>query len=208
VGGDFYDVLALPDGSTALAVGDIVGHDLDAAAAMGQLRSLFRACVWEVVVDGDGDLASVLTRLDRLVQALQLTVLATLFCARVFRDGPFGTPWNLSYAAAGHPPPLLRGPDGSITELSAARGLVLGVDAEIARRSETTCVLPGSILVAYTDGLVEHRGEDWDEGVERVRALLADAPAGVSSAALAELLAEASAGERHDDVAILVVGFS
>ena len=104
VGGDWYDVLELPDGATGVAIGDVMGHDLSAAAAMGQLRSVLRSYAWE----GDRP-AQVLDRLNRLVQGLDMAQLATCVYARLTRVDGGG---ELVWSNAGHLSPLVRLPDG------------------------------------------------------------------------------------------------
>ena len=91
VGGDFYDLLQLPDGSIGMVIGDVVGHDVAAAAAMGHLRGLIRACVWEAE---DDDPSAVLTRVDRLVQGLHVAPMATLVYARAVPPAVPGAPWR------------------------------------------------------------------------------------------------------------------
>jgi serine phosphatase RsbU (regulator of sigma subunit) len=207
VGGDFYDVLVLPGGSAGLAVGDVVGHDINAAAAMGQLRGLLQACAWELDADGGDDPGRVLDRLDQLVQSLNVTDLATVFYARAEpQAGPAGH-WTMRYAVAGHPSPMLRLPGGRVLDLDSARGPALGLGGSAIRLIGTVELPPGSLLVAFTDGLVERRGEDWDTSAHRIRQVLADAPADVGVAALAQRLAATADGERSDDIAILVVRF-
>ena len=111
VGGDWYDVLKLPDGAVGLAVGDVVGHDLQAAAAMGQLRGVLRSYAW----DG-GPPGSVLDRCDQLVQGLEMAAMATAVYARL--EPLEGSDDRLlRYANAGHPAPLLLGPDGRLRRL-------------------------------------------------------------------------------------------
>jgi PAS domain S-box-containing protein len=207
VGGDFYDVLVLPEGSAGLAVGDVVGHDINAAAAMGQLRGLLQACAWELDADGGDDPGRVLDRLDRLVQAFNVTGLATVFYARAERQGSPASHWTMSYAVAGHPPPILRLPDGRLLDLDRAQGAALGLRSQAIGPTGTVELPPGSLLAAFTDGLIERRDEDWDTGVCRIRQVLADAPADISAAALAERLVGTADGERRDDIAILVVRF-
>jgi PAS domain S-box-containing protein len=207
VGGDFYDVLVLPTGSAGLAVGDVVGHDINAAAAMGQLRGLLRACAWELDADGGDDPGRVLDRLDQLVQSLNVTDLATVFYARVERQAGPASHWTMRYAVAGHPPPMLRLPDGRVLDLDRARGPALGLGGYAIRLTGTVQLPLGSLLVAFTDGLVERRGEDWDTSADRIRQVLADAPADIGAASLAQRLVMTADGERSDDIAILVVRF-
>jgi hypothetical protein len=106
VGGDWYDVLQLPDGAVGIAVGDVVGHDLRAAAAMGQLRGVVRSYAW-----GGDQPGSVLDRCDQLVQGLEMAAMATAVYARLDPPDPDGTR-TLHYANAGHPTPLLLTPEG------------------------------------------------------------------------------------------------
>ena len=206
VGGDFYDVLALADGSVGLAVGDVVGHDLAAAATMGQLRGLLRACAWEDASTGGGSPGEVLDRADRLVHGLELTRLATVIYARAERPGP-SPEWALHYATAGHPLPLLRHPDGTVVELGGG-GLALGARPGATRRSYRVAVPVGSVLVAFTDGLVERRPLDWDAAVAALHSVLAGGTTDTPLVALIEQLLDSVDGQLTDDVAVLVVRFT
>jgi serine phosphatase RsbU (regulator of sigma subunit) len=206
VGGDFYDVLALADGSVGLAVGDVVGHDLAAAATMGQLRGLLRACAWEDASTGGGSPGEVLDRADRLVHGLDLTRLATVLYARAERPGP-SPEWALHYATAGHPLPLLRRPDGTVVELGGG-GLALGARPGATRRSYRVAVPVGSVLVAFTDGLVERRPLDWDEALAALHSVLAGATTDTPLGVLIERLLDSVDGQLTDDVAVLVVRFT
>ena len=132
VGGDFYDLLHLPDGSVGIAIGDVVGHDVAAAAAMGHLRGVLRAVVWEAE---DGDPGSVLARVDRLVQGLRVASLATMVYARAERPPRPGEPWRVHVANAGHPPLLLRAPSGAVRLVDGVTGLLVGVDATAHRET-------------------------------------------------------------------------
>ena len=203
VGGDFYDLLALPDGSIGIAVGDVVGHDVAAAAAMGHLRGVLRACIWDAV---DADPGAVLARVDRLMQGLRVASLATMVYARAVRPETPGSPWALHVANAGHPPLLLRAPDGAVRLLDDVTGLLVGVDATTHRNTLVLHVPPGTTLIAYTDGLIERPGLDLDHGIgqlcERVEAAPADAdPRRLCDAAVA------GAVDHRDDVALLAVRF-
>jgi serine phosphatase RsbU (regulator of sigma subunit) len=209
VGGDFYEALPLPGGRIGLAVGDVVGHDVRAAAAMGQLRSLVRAFAWESATDRGGDPGEVLDRVDRVVTALGIAALASVWFATVGPPGPGGNR-TLHWSSAGHPPPLLRLPDGRVRVLDdrVAAGTVLGVDGAAARRTAATDVPPGSVLVAYTDGLSERRGEHPDVGTDRLVRALAAAPRHGGPGVVADGLTRLVAPERGDDIAVLVVDFS
>ena len=128
VGGDWYDVLNLPDGAVGVAVGDVVGHDLRAAAAMGQLRGVLRSYAW----DG-GPPGSVLDRCDQLVQGLDMAAMATAVYARL--EPPDATGERvLRYANAGHPTPLLLGPDGKLWRLDGNHSPMIGAVPSLGRR--------------------------------------------------------------------------
>jgi serine phosphatase RsbU (regulator of sigma subunit) len=206
VGGDFYDVMELPGGLVGLAVGDVVGHDLHAAAVMGQLRILLRAAAWESVERDDPPAAAV-TALDHTVQSLELTTFATLFFAQAHR-GAQGTPWSVKYVSAGSPPPFLLLPDGAIVELDRARGIALGVSEDAGSKSVSVEIPSGGVLVAFTDGLVERRHTPSDVVLEELRSAIDRAPRDRGAGAIADAVLAAADGERADDIALLVVGFS
>jgi hypothetical protein len=203
VGGDFYDLLSLPDGAVAVAVGDVVGHDLAAAAAMGHLRGLLRACMWDAA---DPDPGAVLGRLDRLVQGLQVAQMATIVYVRAVRPAAPGQPWRLELGNAGHPPMLLRDPDGSIRQLDGVTGLLVGVDATHHRDSVVEEVPAGTTLIAYTDGLIEQPGMDLDQGIAALAARLRAAPVDATPADLCRH-AVGPTPDRRDDVAVIAVRF-
>jgi len=203
VGGDFYDLLALPDESIALVVGDVVGHDVAAAAAMGHLRGLLRACVWDA---GNADPAAVLARVDRLVQGLRVASLATMVYARAVRpEGP-GEPWRVHVANAGHPPMLLRHPEGSVQILSEVTGLLVGVDVAVDRKSVVLEVPTGTTLMAYTDGLIERPGQDMDQGIHELCERVMRAPRGAGPRELCDV-AVSGALDHRDDVALIAIRF-
>jgi PAS domain S-box-containing protein len=204
VGGDFYDLLHLPDGSVGIAIGDVVGHDVAAAAAMGHLRGLLRAVVWDA---GDAEPGELLGRVDRLVQGLHVAPLATMAYARAVRPAAGGGPWRLTLANAGHPPLALRSPDGTVRLLDGITGLLVGVREGAHRASTAVDVVPGSTLVAFTDGLIERPGLDLDAGLAQLVGRLAAAPADATPAELC-LHAVGPAPDRRDDVAVLAVRFS
>jgi serine phosphatase RsbU (regulator of sigma subunit) len=163
VGGDWYDVLPLPDGAVGVAVGDVVGHDLRAAAAMGQLRGVLRSYAW----DGGGP-GSVLDRCDQLVQGLEMAAMATAVYARIEPPADDGSRL-VRYANAGHPAPLLLAPDGGLRRLDEQRSPMIGAVRDLGRRAgaghteaQVRCA-PGSLLLLYTDGFTDIAGEDADE---------------------------------------------
>jgi serine phosphatase RsbU (regulator of sigma subunit) len=132
--------------------------------------------------------------------------MATMVHARAVRPPAEGGSWRLEVANAGHPPVLLRGPDGEVRLLDGATGLLVGVDASSRRTTRVIEVPPGSTLLAYTDGLIETPGADMDTGIGELAHRLASAPV---SASPAELCAAAVSGvlDRRDDVALLAVRF-
>lgn len=204
VGGDFYDLLPLPDGSTALVIGDVVGHDVAAAAAMGHLRGLIRACLWDAA---NPDPSTVLSRVDRLVQGLRVAAFATMVYVRAVRPEIPGGTWLLQVGNAGHPPPLLRLPDGSVRPFDGATGLLVGVDESTHRETRTTEVPPGTTLLLYTDGLVERPGSDLDQGIAELCERLVAAPVGAGPRELCDA-AVSGRLDRRDDVALIAVQFT
>ena len=199
VGGDWYDVFALPDGAIGVAIGDVMGHDIAAAAAMGQLRSVLRSYAYE-----GSSPSVVLDRLDRLVQDFEMAQLATAIYGRLLLD-PEGA--TLSFTNAGHLPPLLRTPDGVVTQLERSASPLIGaVPPGAAQRGERVVALPaGSELLLYTDGLVETRDRDLDEGMAVLSRGFAATDRGASPDDVCdELLAGAVSGGQ-DDVALLLV---
>ncbi|WP_233517646.1 SpoIIE family protein phosphatase [Geodermatophilus marinus] len=203
VGGDFYDLLHLPDGSVGMVIGDVVGHDVAAAAAMGHLRGLIRACAWEAA---DPDPGVVLARVDRLVQGLQVASMATMVYARAVPPEGEGRPWRVHVANAGHPPLLLRDPEGTVRVLSEVTGLLVGVDGAARRETVVLDVLPGSTLLAYTDGLIERPGVDLDAGIDELTTRLGQAPADASPRHLCDA-AVAGSIDGRDDVALIALRF-
>jgi serine phosphatase RsbU (regulator of sigma subunit) len=203
VGGDFYELLHLPDGAVGIAVGDVVGHDVAAAAAMGHLRGLLRACAWDAP---DNDPGEVLGRVDRLVQGLHVAPMATMVYARAERPTAVDAPWRLDVGNAGHPPLLLRHVDGSVEMLDGITGLLIGVDAEHRRASKTMELPVGSTLIAYTDGLIERPGEDLDAGIAALVSRLALAPPDATPADLC-VHAVGPHPDRRDDLAVIALRF-
>ncbi|MET8168674.1 GAF domain-containing SpoIIE family protein phosphatase [Streptomyces sp. NPDC005329] len=199
IGGDWYDAFRQPDGSLITVIGDVTGHGLHAAVMMSQLRTALRA----YAVDG-GSPGELLTRLHLFLHHLQPDLYATAVIARFHPGEPV-----LTWAAAGHPPPVLRGPDGRVRTLDAKPGAMLGIplDQEIA--DHTVPLEPGSTLALYTDGLVERRAQGIDPGIERLAAALGACRAEELDADLdgsAERILDPmlSDSERDDDVCLLL----
>jgi serine phosphatase RsbU (regulator of sigma subunit) len=204
VGGDWYDAFLQPPGATMVVIGDVVGHDTEAAAAMGQLRGMLRGIAYRAGVGP----SAVLTDLDAAIEGLGMGTMATAAIARVettAEEWAAGTA-RLRWCNAGHPPPLLLHRDGHVEELSGAGSeLMLGVDPTTHRTDSVVTVARGATLLLYTDGLVEGRDLPLDDGIARLREALeelADRPlAELCDAVIDRLRPEGL----QDDVALVAV---
>jgi serine phosphatase RsbU (regulator of sigma subunit) len=192
VGGDFYDVIAFEDGRLALFVGDVMGRGVTAAAAMAQMRAAVRA--YAAV---DPTPAAVLTRLDQMYAQFPTEQLVTLvfLLADPSRH-------ELAVANAGHPPPLLLRTDQSADQLPIADGCPLGV-APQERRQVTVPFGAGDTVLAFTDGLIERRGEDITDGQERLLHAATSLRAGDLATALTGMVGAVRDPSRDDDVAVV-----
>ncbi|MGY1633170.1 SpoIIE family protein phosphatase [Geodermatophilus sp. SYSU D01186] len=171
VGGDWYDAFLQPGGAAVLVIGDVVGHDTAAAAAMGQLRGLLRGIAYR---QGIGP-AQVLSDLDAAVQGLGMPTMATAAVARVEQtpEQRAAGLTSLRWSNAGHPPPLLLHDDGRVEELAGSRPeLMLGVDPAAPRTESVVTFRRGATVLLYTDGLVEGRDLPLDDGIARLRTAL------------------------------------
>lgn len=198
VGGDWYDGFVLPNGETALVIGDVAGHDLDAAVTMSQLRSMLRG----VAVDRQEPPGVVLRRLDVVNHTLSQEATGT--CLYAVLDGSGPGPWELRHSSAGHPPPLLTTRDGETRYLEGGAGLMLGVEPDEPRPDATTVLPDDSTVLLYTDGLIERRDESLGTSLDRLRrhtAALAREPLDVFCD---ELLIGLGA-DNADDIAVLAV---
>jgi GAF domain-containing protein len=196
VGGDWYDAFAQPDGSVMLAVGDVSGHDIEAAATMGQLRNLVRGDAY----GRDDEPGPLLTQLDKAVRGLRVRATATAVLARIRREGDA---YTVAYSNAGHPPPMLLLPDGTVEVWWSTPEPLLGLTSRKERATHRRTVPAGATLLLYTDGLVEHPGHLLDDGIARV----AEALRGETELPGEELctrLIEAAA-HRADDIALLLI---
>ncbi|HEU0103822.1 MAG TPA: SpoIIE family protein phosphatase [Mycobacteriales bacterium] len=202
VGGDWYDAFLTRDGTTSLVIGDVAGHDQDAAASMAQVRNLLRGVAH---VLGEPP-AAVLSGLDRALVDLTVGALATAVLAQVEqdeRDADLGLR-VLRWSNAGHPPPLLLRADGTAELLTRPVDLLLGLDPATPRADHTQVLEPGATVLLYTDGLVERRSAPLDQGLEWLRSTV-DRLAGLELNALCdELLAELD-DEIEDDIALLAL---
>ena len=194
VGGDWYDVIELPGGAVALAMGDVEGHDLGAAALMGLVRGAVRA----YALDGLPP-ATVLERTNAFLNGLQLSRIVTLSFLQLHPPTRLVTT-----VSAGHPPTLLVAGDDEVSELPTDTGPPLGVPLTGHQWPETTTQLgEQSTLVLFTDGLVESRAIDIGDGIERVAQTLSSGRHATPDA-LADLLLTARANNAYDDVALVV----
>jgi serine phosphatase RsbU (regulator of sigma subunit)/PAS domain-containing protein len=201
VGGDWYDVVTAGDG-LALVIGDVQGHGVQAAATMGQLRSAVRAFAL-----GDRPPDEVMSGTNHLLIDLDAGLFAS--CCYLRLDPATGL---VQAARAGHPPPLLRRPDGRTHVVELPGGVVLGVDPRAHYPVAELRIAPGSVLALYTDGLVERPGVDIDDGIGALRVALAKAGApavrqgGRSLAGMADRLTATArhTADRPDDIALLL----
>jgi anti-sigma regulatory factor (Ser/Thr protein kinase) len=191
LGGDWYDVFPLAGGTIGLAVGDVVGHGVEAAAVMAQLRTALRA----YAVEGH-EPAVVVDRVNALMWELGPAPMTTLVYLVV--DAAEET---VTVVNAGHPPPLVVAPTGAASYLESPRCVALGVTREQPYRSASGTLPTGSIVMLYTDGLIERRGESIDAGLERLRALAEgfDDVAALCDAVVAGVVPD----PRPDDVAFI-----
>ncbi len=193
VGGDWYDVFALPSGWLCVTIGDVVGHGIRAAVTMSRYRTALRA----YALDNE-DPAATLVKVDRGARQFLPDTMATVLYAMV--EPSFE---RMHISSAGHPPPMLA-PAGRPAALVATPiDPPLGVAIEPRRRTTTIDVPPGALICFYTDGLVERRGAPVDDGLERLRASLSAGPAEpVCAAVMSEMV---GVEEPADDIAVLLL---
>ena len=194
VGGDWYEALALEDGTIGLAIGDVAGRGIRAASVMGAVRPALRT----YVLDGHSP-EDALERLNRQMKDDDSSEMATLLHLRF--DPRTGI---AHYVRAGHPPALLRRPDGEVVELGEGGAPPLGVFADLRCRNASIEVPPGSLLLLYTDGLIERRDVHFDVTLSRLKQTLQHAPQAPEDC-LEALAGEFHAEEINDDVAMLAM---
>ncbi|GAA3843587.1 PP2C family protein-serine/threonine phosphatase [Streptomyces phyllanthi] len=195
--GDWYDLADLPGDRVAVAVGDVVGHGLAAACVMGQLRSALSAAAR--VTDGPAQALEALDMYARSVDGAETTTTAMAFI-----DWGGNT---ITYSSAGHPPPALLDPEGTVVFLDQATDPPLGAGPEhVPRPQARTSFTEGATLVLYTDGLIERRTEDIDTGLARLADSLSRHrqldPETLADALLADLLPSTGTS---DDTALIVL---
>ncbi|MFE1468449.1 SpoIIE family protein phosphatase [Nocardiopsis dassonvillei] len=201
IGGDWYDAFLLADGVMTMVIGDVVGHDLQAAAHMAEVRNMLRALAW----DRQEPPSLIMRRLDEAMTNTSDAPMATAVFARI--EGPEGGPWCLHWVNAGHPPPLLVTADGRTRYLEDGHGPLLGMSAALHlgldwpdAREE---IPAESTLLLYTDGLVESRDHPIDTGLANLRRHAAALARRDVEDFCDELLARIS--PRGDDVALLAL---
>ncbi|WP_264925526.1 SpoIIE family protein phosphatase [Streptomyces sp. A012304] len=194
VGGDWYDVIPLPDHHVALVIGDVQGHSTGAATLMGQMRTALRAYAAE---GHPPDV--VVSHANRLLMELETDLFAT--CCYVDVDMEAGTAWCVR---AGHPPPVLRHPDGATDIVESDGGPPLGVVTQADFPMAPLRLMPGTVVALTTDGLLESADSDIDAGIDRLAHGLS-----VADPAHLGLVADALLGHAHrgDDVALLLMRY-
>jgi phosphoserine phosphatase RsbU/P len=170
VGGDWYDVFALPDGRLGVVVGDVAGSGLAAAVIMGRMRSALRAYVLETP-----DPAVALRMLDRKIQYFEPDAMATVLYG-VYTPGT----GEFVMSSAGHLPPVLGAPGEPAQAMSIRPDPPIGTADDPARRTIAAVIPPGALVIFYTDGLVERRDQPIDRGISLVAATLDDVLAGAA----------------------------
>jgi anti-sigma regulatory factor (Ser/Thr protein kinase) len=192
VGGDWYDVFAFPDGRIGMVMGDVAGRGIEAASVMGQLQHALRA----YALEGHAP-ATVMERLNAL---LELNDMATLIYL-IFDPAT----WTVTYANAGHLPPLTIAPNGQVSTFADGSPPLGGSPLTLYRESTVT-LTPGSAIVLYTDGLIEVRGESIDLGMARLAQVVTERGSGDLEALLDRILSVMVSVEgAADDVALLAL---
>jgi serine phosphatase RsbU (regulator of sigma subunit)/PAS domain-containing protein len=202
VGGDWYDAFPTAQGCTTLVVGDVAGHDRDAAAGMAQVRNVLRG----IAQSTDGPPGAVLSGLDRALSRLQMSTLATAVLCQVV-SAPPGDPagaFTLRWSNAGHPPPVLVHADGTARLLERTPELLLGMEPATPRSDGELLLEPGSTVILYSDGLIERRDQSLDDGLEQLLAAAAELHTEHPDAICDGLLSRLATGS-EDDVALLVM---
>ncbi|MEV6677504.1 SpoIIE family protein phosphatase [Streptomyces erythrochromogenes] len=208
VGGDWYDAYPLPvaaggaaTGALSLTVGDITGHDMRAAALMGQVRSMLRQADHDHAGEGP---EQALCALERACRRLNLPASGTAVHAHLTPAA--GGHWRLRWSNAGHPAPLVVTADGAVETLVRHDLLLHHALTPGPRTCDSRSLPPGSTLLLYTDGLVEERGGDIEDNVDRLSHRLATAPPGIPlDALLRSLLDSVGPRDARDDAVLFAV---
>ena len=198
IGGDWYDLFELPDESLMVVIGDVAGHDQDAAAAMASVRNMSRGIAYTIRTAAPG---RVLEALDRALHGTTRDIVATVVMAHVDRNGSSGP--TLTWSNAGHPPPVLIEPEGTARLMETTPDLLLGVDERTSRTDHRIDLRPGATVVFYTDGLIERRGVSFSDGLAWLSDLL-QGQQHLDVEKLSDFVLQNAAGT-EDDMALLVL---
>jgi serine phosphatase RsbU (regulator of sigma subunit) len=202
VGGDWYDAFMQPDGAMVLVIGDVVGHDIEAAAVMAQLRSMLRAIA---VVTNEGP-AAILQHLDAAARTLRIGTMATLVVARIEQspDERARGVTRMRWSSAGHPPPMIVNSDGSVLPLVALRpNALLGIMPDSPRTEHEVVLDRESTVLLYTDGLVERRDRPLRAGLAALEDALGRHAGSDVDTLVDALLEELPGADGDDDVALV-----
>ncbi|MFE1754996.1 PP2C family protein-serine/threonine phosphatase [Streptomyces anandii] len=197
LGGDWYDALMLPDGSCAAIIGDVLGHDLAAAAAMAQIRNMLRALLY----DRRTPPSLVLQRLDLTLHAITEAPVTTACLARIEH---IDEAWRLHWSTAGHMPPLVMNSDGHTRYLEGEPGVPLGVDEHLPRPDHSDALAAGDTVLLFTDGLVEHPGRPLEQCLDTLAAT-ARMHHRLPLDQWCRTLADHHPSDGHDDLALLAL---
>ena len=197
VGGDWYDLFEAGRGRVAAVIGDVAGHGVHAAAVMGRLRTGLRA----FVVHGCPPDEAV-QRLDELMRGFETRQMATLFHLTLDLTGN-----RIDFVRAGHPPALLRSPNGEVTELHGGGAAPLGVLEELVFEQQGVDVEPGSTILLYTDGLIERRTVDLAIGIDALKTVLAEAD-GTAEETVDRVMDALVHDDVPDDIAVMALRLS
>jgi serine phosphatase RsbU (regulator of sigma subunit) len=203
VGGDWYDVFTLNDGSTVATIGDVMGHDLAAIASMAQLRSFMRAYTW----NSRHSPAEVLAATDSVSDGLGPGTFATAFTIEIAppaRDGTVRVRWS----NAGHPPPAVLSPRGEVSFLGQelTPGPAMGVSPHARRANHNVWLSPGAVIVLYTDGLIERRDRSITDGLDELALHLSRLDVGTTEQLVDDIFTVMDVDRTHDDdIAVMVI---
>lgn len=198
VGGDWYDAFCLPGGGLAVTIGDVAGHGLAAASVMGQLRNGLRA-----YTVAESAPATAVSLVSKLLSVVEPQAMATL-CHLILEVGGDSDDMTLQWADAGHPMPLIVGDNGAVHFLTGDVGPPVGMALPPSFNQNTSTVAAGQMIVLYSDGLIERRGEPIDVGLQRLAEAASRAPDDLE--AFCDHIIATLVGSSHDDdVAVLAL---
>ncbi|GAA2719215.1 SpoIIE family protein phosphatase [Cellulomonas aerilata] len=200
VGGDWYDAFTTGSGATVVVIGDVAGHDQDAAATMAQVRNILRG-IAQVL---ERPPSVVLSALDRALDLLDVPVMASIVVAEISAPVPGESTRALRWCNAGHPPPVVRRAGGAAEVLSRVPDLLAGLGTTRPRTDHEITLDRGDVVLLYTDGLVETRGGDIDQDIDRLRERVAAGAVDAGPKALLQMLITDEPAF-DDDVALLAV---